>query len=140
MLLIFVVYVNYIVETYTVYAASAIAANSMARYAIAAAVPLFTKQMFSALGIGGGGSLLGGVATLLAAVPFFFAKYGKSIRDRSKFTNTAGPAEEEEWNKNQDPTEFKYGTEESKGGDGEESASSGSTVVGSSEEGEKAEV
>jgi len=67
------------------YAASAIAANTIARSACGAAAPLFTDQMFSALGVGGGGSLIGGVATLLAFIPFLFYKYGKQIRIRSRF-------------------------------------------------------
>lgn len=67
------------------YAASAIAANTIARSACGAAAPLFTNQMFTALGIGGGGSLIGGVATLLACIPFLFYKYGKQIRIRSRF-------------------------------------------------------
>lgn len=44
--------------------------------------------MFSALGVGGGGSLIGGVAALLAVIPFLFYKYGKQIRIRSKFAPT----------------------------------------------------
>ena len=67
------------------YAASAIAANTIARSACGAAAPLFTNQMFSALGVGGGGSLIAGVATLLACIPFLFYKYGKQIRIRSRF-------------------------------------------------------
>ncbi|KAK2612770.1 hypothetical protein QQS21_001221 [Conoideocrella luteorostrata] len=93
MLLIFVAYLNYLVDVYLMYAASAIAANTIARSACGAAAPLFTSQMFHALGVGGGGSLVAGVATLLAVVPFIFYKYGKSIRIRSKFAPT--PAKEE---------------------------------------------
>ena len=85
MLLLFVAYLNYLVDVYLMYAASAIAANTIARSACGAAAPLFTNQMFTALGVGGGGSLIGGVAALLAAVPFLFYKYGKQIRARSKF-------------------------------------------------------
>jgi hypothetical protein len=84
-LLIFIGFLNYLVDVYQMYAASAIAANTIARSACGAAAPLFTSQMFAALGVGGGGSLIAGVATLLAAIPFFFYKYGKQIRMRSKF-------------------------------------------------------
>lgn len=84
--------INFIdlVDTYLMYAASAIAANTVARSACGAAAPLFTDQMFTKLGIGGGGSLLGGVAVLLALIPFAFYKYGESIRVKSKFSPT-GP-------------------------------------------------
>jgi len=44
--------------------------------------------MFDALGVGGGGSLIGGVAVLLAPIPFVFYKYGGPIRKRSKFAPT----------------------------------------------------
>ncbi|KAJ5573482.1 uncharacterized protein N7459_007909 [Penicillium hispanicum] len=91
MLLIFVSYLNYLVDVYLMYAASAIAANTIARSACGAAAPLFTNQMFSALGVGGGGSLIGGVAALLGVVPFLFYKYGKQIRIRSKFAPTSKP-------------------------------------------------
>lgn len=79
-----------LVDTYLMYAASAIAANTVARSACGAAAPLFTDQMFTKLGIGGGGSLIGGVAVLLAVIPFAFYKYGESIRMKSKFSPT-GP-------------------------------------------------
>lgn len=44
--------------------------------------------MFGALGIGPGGSLVGGVGALLAIIPFAFYKYGRKIRERSRFAPT----------------------------------------------------
>lgn len=84
-LLIFVGYLNYLTDSYVMYAASAMAANTVARSAAGAAAPLFTQYMFDALGVGGGGSLIGGIAVLLAPIPFIFYKYGAPIRKRSKF-------------------------------------------------------
>ena len=81
-------YLQYLVDAYLMYAASAIAANTVARSAAGAAAPLFTDYMFTALGVGGGGSLIGGVAVLLAPIPFLFWKYGKAIRVKSKFAPT----------------------------------------------------
>jgi hypothetical protein len=52
------------------YAASALAGNTIARSAMAAAAPLYTQQMFSALGVGVAGSIIGAVASLLAVIPF----------------------------------------------------------------------
>lgn len=86
--LIFVAYLNYLTDTYLMYAASALAANTVIRSAAGAAAPLFTQYMFDALGVGGGGSLIGGVACLLAPIPFVFYKYGGPIRERSKFAPT----------------------------------------------------
>lgn len=87
-LLIFVAYLNYLTDTYLMYAASAVAANTVCRSAAGAAAPLFTTYMFDALGVGGGGSLIGGIAILLMPIPFLFYKYGRAIRERSKFAPT----------------------------------------------------
>lgn len=103
-LLIFVAYLNYLTDTYLMYAASALAANTVARSAAGAAAPLFTNYMFDALGVGGGGSLIGGVACLLAPIPFIFYKYGGPIREKSKFapTQNKAPGVEEELPAEQD--------------------------------------
>ncbi|KAI7217711.1 MFS transporter [Hortaea werneckii] len=95
-LLIFVAYLNYLTDSYLMYAASALAANTVARSACGAAAPLFTEFMFQSLGVGGGGSLIAGVACLLAPIPFIFKKYGKPIRERSKFAPTAPPAAQQQ--------------------------------------------
>ncbi|KAF1984814.1 MFS general substrate transporter [Aulographum hederae CBS 113979] len=87
-LLIFVGFINYLVDVYTAYAASAMAANTILRSACAAAAPLFTQYMFDAVGVGGGGSLIGGVAVLLAPIPFIFSRYGEEMRRRSNFATT----------------------------------------------------
>ncbi|KAH8586792.1 MFS multidrug transporter-like protein [Bisporella sp. PMI_857] len=86
--LIFVSHLNYLTDTYLLYAASALAANTVLRSAAGAAAPLFTPRMFNALGVGGGASLIGGVAVLLMPIPFVFYKYGRLIRKRSKFAPT----------------------------------------------------
>lgn len=94
-LLIFVAYLNYLTDSYLMFAASALAANTVCRSACGAAAPLFTQYMFDALGVGGGGSLIGGVACLLAPIPFVFYWYGEPIRRRSKFAPTEDKEEEE---------------------------------------------
>ncbi|BFZ53138.1 hypothetical protein PYCC9005_000161 [Savitreella phatthalungensis] len=94
-MLIFVSYLNYLADVYKMYAASALAANTVCRSACGAAAPLFTGYMFSStigLGVGGGGSLIAGVGCLLAPIPFVFYKYGAKIRERSKFAPTEGGA------------------------------------------------
>ncbi|CZR43163.1 uncharacterized protein FPRO_07921 [Fusarium proliferatum ET1] len=96
LMLIFVAFLTYLVDVYLMFAASAIAANTIARSACGAAAPLFTTQMFDTLGVGGGGSLIGGVATVLAVIPFLFYRYGKQIRIRSKFAPTKEKSEARE--------------------------------------------
>jgi DHA1 family multidrug resistance protein-like MFS transporter len=44
--------------------------------------------MFNSLGVGGGGSLIAGIACLLAPIPFLFYKYGEGLRKRSRFAPT----------------------------------------------------
>ncbi|KAI1393048.1 MFS general substrate transporter [Hypoxylon trugodes] len=108
LMLIFVAYLNYLVDSYLMYAASAIAVNTVCRSACGAAAPLFTDYMFDTLGVGGGGSLIGGVATLLAVIPFAFYKYGERIRVHSRFapTDLEKPDDEEaQRNKKEKSTE-----------------------------------
>ena len=103
--LIFTSYLNYLTDTYLMFTASAMAANTITRSAMGAAVPLYTQYMFNALGVGGAGSLIGGVAVLLMPIPFIFYRYGESIRRRSKFAPT--------------PTEDKHEEAENKRDEGE---------------------
>jgi DHA1 family multidrug resistance protein-like MFS transporter len=67
------------------YAASALAANSIIRSAAGAAFPLFTNQMFHNLGIQWGATLIGCIALILAPMPFAFYRYGAWVRTKSKF-------------------------------------------------------
>nr|WOD45536.1 hypothetical protein [Trichoderma atroviride] len=92
-LLIFVVFINYIVDTCTAYAASALAANTVLRSACAAASLLFTDYMFNALGVGGAASLIGAIGVLLMPMPFIFYRYGAAIRSKSKFAVKDEPAQ-----------------------------------------------
>lgn len=50
-----------------------------------AAFPLFTDQLYNSLGIHGAGSLVAGIATLLAVIPFLAFRYGNRLRRNSKF-------------------------------------------------------
>lgn len=77
--------INFLVDTYAVYAASAVAANTILRSLLAAAFPLVAKPMFHNLGVGPAMSILGGVAALAIPVPFIFMKYGLALRKMSKF-------------------------------------------------------
>jgi hypothetical protein len=76
---------SYLVDAYLLFAASAVAANTMVRSAVAAAFPLFTVQMFQKLGINWACTLLGFIALLLSPSAFLFYRYGPKIREKSKF-------------------------------------------------------
>ncbi|KAJ6510594.1 hypothetical protein C8R45DRAFT_392866 [Mycena sanguinolenta] len=67
-------------------AASALAAGMASRALVGSVFPLFTLQMYHALSVQGSTSLLGGIACLLAPLPFIFRVYGGRMRERSKYT------------------------------------------------------
>lgn len=77
---------NYLVDTFTAYAASAVAVNTFLRSVFAAVFPLVVGPMFHNIGTGPALSITGGFATLLLPVPFVFYKYGKKIRASSKWS------------------------------------------------------
>lgn len=85
LILLFLPALNYIIDCYLFFAASAIAGNTFLRSAFGAAFPLFARQMFVDMKIQWAATLLGCVSLALVPVPFLFYKYGKSIRAKSKF-------------------------------------------------------
>ncbi|KAK9378018.1 major facilitator superfamily domain-containing protein [Kockiozyma suomiensis] len=84
-ILIFLSCITYLVESYLMFAASAVAANTVLRSAFGAGFPLFATAMFHNLGVQWAGTLLGCIGLLLAPVPFLFYKYGRSLRKASKY-------------------------------------------------------
>ncbi|KAL7823517.1 major facilitator superfamily domain-containing protein [Trichoderma gracile] len=81
---IFLQALNYIVDAYLMFAASALAGNTFMRSLFGAAFPLFGRQMFEGMHIEWAATLLGCVAVLLAPIPFVFYFYGAKIRAKSK--------------------------------------------------------
>ncbi|KAF7898455.1 hypothetical protein EAF00_004901 [Botryotinia globosa] len=77
--------INFLVDTYALYAASAVSANTFLRSILATGFPLAAGPMFRAMGVGPAMSVLGGVATLAIPVPFLFMRYGVALRRKSKF-------------------------------------------------------
>ncbi|EOD48443.1 mfs multidrug transporter [Neofusicoccum parvum] len=80
LMLIFMAPNTYLVDVYTLHAASAMAANTVMRSIFGAFVPLAGQPMYKALGLGWGNSLLGFVAIALIPIPIFFVKYGEKLR------------------------------------------------------------
>lgn len=83
---IFQAALNYLIDTFASYAASAVAAQTFVRSIFAASFPLFVTPMFHDLGIEWGSSVLGIVATVLIPIPFLFYVYGERIRIRGRLT------------------------------------------------------
>lgn len=93
---IFLQALNYLVDAYLLFAASAIAGNTFLRSIAGAVFPLFARYMYEAMGIQWASTLLGCVAAVLVPIPIVFYLYGHKIRAKSKFAPTPSPAEEEE--------------------------------------------
>lgn len=76
----FMVITTYLVDTFTTYAASAVAAATVFRAVLGAVLPLVGLKMYDSIGLGWGNSLLGFVTLALCPVPYVFFAYGERIR------------------------------------------------------------
>ncbi|KAF2641571.1 MFS general substrate transporter [Massarina eburnea CBS 473.64] len=83
LMLIFMPSTTYLVDVFTIHAASAMAASTVLRSLCAAFIPLSSEKMYAAMGYGWGNSLLGFVGFACAPIPFLFIKYGDRIRGKS---------------------------------------------------------
>ncbi|EDP53374.1 MFS multidrug transporter, putative [Aspergillus fumigatus A1163] len=77
--------VNYLTDAYEKYAASALSAASLGRNSFGAFLPLASPQLFSNLGFGWAGSLLGFIGAALSLVPVVLVLKGPQIRRSSPF-------------------------------------------------------
>ena len=73
----------YIVDAFTIYAASGLAANTLLRSVIGAVLPLAGPKMYQTLGLGWGNSLLAFIALVMCPIPWVFYHYGERIRKSS---------------------------------------------------------
>lgn len=76
---------TYLVDAFTVYAASAMAANTVFRSLAGALLPLAGPKMYETLGLGWGNTLLGFIALALCPLPVIFYIYGERIRTSKLF-------------------------------------------------------
>lgn len=79
----------YAASAYTKYAASVLAGNDFLRSCFGGAFPLFATQMFLNLGVGWACTLLGCLTVLFVPYPFLLYKFGKKIRNCSKYAQHA---------------------------------------------------
>ncbi|GBF62437.1 efflux pump [Trichophyton mentagrophytes] len=89
MVLVFLSLMNYLIDAYTIYAASVLAANSVLRSLFGAAFPLFTRYMYQNLGIHWASTIPAFLALACVPFPFLFYIYGANIRKRCKFAGEA---------------------------------------------------
>lgn len=77
---------NYLLDTYISYAASVTAALAVLRSLAAAFLPLGGLDMYNALGLGWGNSLLGFICVAMIPIPLIFYMYGERLRKRNNIT------------------------------------------------------
>ncbi|KAI2636308.1 polyamine transporter 1 [Hypomontagnella submonticulosa] len=102
LVLVFLSLMNYMIDSYVIYAASVLAANSVLRSIFGAAFPLFTTAMYTNLGIHWASSIPAFLAVLCLPFPFLFYKYGAAIRMKCKFAAEAAEVLERMRAKNND--------------------------------------
>ncbi|KAI0995680.1 hypothetical protein K3495_g12500 [Podosphaera aphanis] len=89
-LAIFISATAYLVDVYKASSsASAIAANGILRYTLGAAFPLFTIQLYTALGIQWAGSIFAFLSLVMMPVPWVFFWKGKLLRAKSSYDTSS---------------------------------------------------
>ena len=73
---------NYLVDAFTLHAASAVAATTLLRNILGAVLPLVGPPMYDSLGLGWGNSLMGCIALAFVSMPILLMRYGSWMRRR----------------------------------------------------------
>lgn len=84
-ILIYLGVMNYLIDSYTIYAASVLAANTVLRSIFGAIFPIIATWMYDGIGIHWAPSIPAFLSVLCMPLPFLFYKYGASIRQRCKY-------------------------------------------------------
>lgn len=84
--LVFMSAVMFVMDCYgPMWGASAMAANTLLRYVLGAAFPLFSRQMYERLGVDWATSLLACISLLFVLVPPVFWRFGPRLRERTRY-------------------------------------------------------
>jgi hypothetical protein len=81
--LVFIYASNYLAGCYGIYAASALAGNTVCRSLLGGSLPLAGPAMYAKMTPQWAGTLLGLVQVVLIPIPFVFYRWGEGIRRRS---------------------------------------------------------
>jgi hypothetical protein len=76
---VFMCITTYLVDAFSIHAASALAANTVVRSVMDAVLPLAGRSTYDALGLGWGNSLLSFIAVACIPVPWALMKYGEKL-------------------------------------------------------------
>lgn len=85
---VFIYATNYLTHSYGIYAASALAGNSVMRSILGGVLPLVGPYMYSGIGPNWSGTLLGLLEVAIIPIPVIFYKYGYKIRRKSALIRT----------------------------------------------------
>lgn len=88
--------VNYLVDAYEAFSASALAASSCSRSLFGVILPFAVPSMFSHLGIAWACSVLGFISLAMSVIPFVFIRFGEKIRANSDFCQELKRLKEQE--------------------------------------------
>jgi len=81
---------SYVIDSYGIHSASALAAVGTLRSLAGFGFPLFAPALYKSLGYGRGNTVLFSVAVAIGCpAPWLFWKYGKRIRGWSKYASKA---------------------------------------------------
>ncbi|KAK5459377.1 hypothetical protein LTS15_003505 [Exophiala xenobiotica] len=84
-IMIFISSYMYIIDSYEMYAASALTFATLARYIIAGGMTVVGIPFYQNMGVHWTLTILAGLSALLAPMPYVFYKYGYVIRRKSRF-------------------------------------------------------
>ncbi|KAH0489765.1 hypothetical protein TgHK011_001264 [Trichoderma gracile] len=87
--LVFLSCLNYLIDSYTIYAASVLGASAMLRAFFGMAFPLFTSQMYDHLGIHWASSIPGFLTLACLPFPFVMLRFGETLRLKCKYAQEA---------------------------------------------------
>jgi hypothetical protein len=85
--LVFMCVQTYLVDAFTIYAASALATNTIIRSVAGAVLPLAGQKLYMTLGLGWGNSLLALIAFILVPIPWILLVWGERLRKRFTIRN-----------------------------------------------------
>nr|A0A8K1AW52.1 RecName: Full=MFS-type transporter tndD; AltName: Full=Talaronoid C biosynthesis cluster protein D [Aspergillus flavipes]QVR97763.1 TndD [Aspergillus flavipes] len=78
---VFMCITSYLVDAFTIFAASALAANTVVRSILGALLPMAGQSMYDSMGLGWGNSLLGFIAVVCIPIPWAMMRYGERMRE-----------------------------------------------------------
>lgn len=95
-LFVFTCVISYLIDSYMLFAASALAANALLRAILACILPHVSIYMYNRLGNQWASTLVAFLSLICVPIPFLFYKYGPVIRTKSRYAPTPPPDESTE--------------------------------------------